>query len=83
MGMELVGLMLVSAYFGNILDKSYKTGGLILAGLCMVSLVGWLTQIILLAKKLEKTEEDSLLESTPPSTLDDSISENKKKGDLN
>lgn len=54
MGAELVGLILGSLYLGQILDEKFQTQGLIMVGLSLVCLAGWLFHIVVLAKSLEK-----------------------------
>ena len=54
MGLELVGLILGSLYVGQLLDKKFQSQGLIMVGLSLASLAGWLFHIVVLAKSLEK-----------------------------
>ncbi len=56
-GIELVGLIVASIYLGQILDEKINTKGLFLVALPMLCLAGWIFQIVVLAKKLEKQKE--------------------------
>lgn len=57
MGFELVGLIIGSYYLGQFLDQKYHTQGLIFVGLTFVSLIGWMTRVIWLLRRMQKTEE--------------------------
>lgn len=63
MGFELVGLMLASVYIGQMIDKKMGWNGYSMAGLMMLSLVGWIVHIVILLgqeeKEAEKAAEDS------------------------
>lgn len=59
MGFELVGLVIGCFYLGQFLDQKYQTKGLIFVGLVFVSLIGWLTRIIWMLRRMEKMDEDS------------------------
>lgn len=56
-GIELVGLIVASIYLGQILDEKINTKGLFLVALPMLCLAGWIFQIVVLAKKLEKQKD--------------------------
>ena len=58
MGFELVGLILASLYFGNMLDEKFQLKGLCLVALSMASLAGWLIHIVQLAKRIEKQKDE-------------------------
>lgn len=55
-GFELVGLVLGCFFLGQILDKTYKTNGLIFVGLMIASLVGWLIRVIWLLHRIEEAD---------------------------
>lgn len=55
-GFELVGLIVVSVYAGEYLEKKYPTKGLWVAGLILLSLVGWMTQLVFMLKETNKKQ---------------------------
>jgi F0F1-type ATP synthase assembly protein I len=57
-GFELVGIILVCIYLGKATDDYFGTKGIGLALMPIVGLIGWIVQIVILTKKLEKNEED-------------------------
>ena len=57
MGLEITALIIGSVYLGSILDKNWGTKGYFVAGLIVVSLLGWVIRILLLLVKLQKEEE--------------------------
>ncbi len=57
MGMELVGIIVASLFIGQLLDSRFSTKGLFLVTLPMLGLAGWITQIVILSKRIEKQEE--------------------------
>lgn len=59
MGIELVGLIVASLYLGQMLDQRYGTQGIIMVGLSLASLAGWLFHIVVLAKQIEKNSKAS------------------------
>lgn len=58
MGFELVGLIVGCFFLGQFLDEKYQTRGLIFVGLTMLSLIGWLTRIIWLLRRMQKQDEE-------------------------
>ncbi len=54
MGIELVGIMLACIYLGRLLDQKYNSQGLIMVFLSMLGLGGWIFQMVVMAKNLEK-----------------------------
>ena len=56
-GFELVGLILGCYYLGLYLDKKYQSNGLIFALLSFLALIGWLTRVIWLLRRMQKQEE--------------------------
>lgn len=61
-GFELVGLILGCYYLGLYLDQKYHSNGLIFVGLSFASLIGWLTRVIWLLRRMQKEEE----KNSPP-----------------
>lgn len=59
LGFELVGIMLACLFLGQWLDHRYSTKGLAMIGLSVLGLVGWLVQVIQLAKGLDKKEDSN------------------------
>lgn len=59
-GFELVGLILAAVYISDFLEKKFPSGGLIMVGLLLAVLAGWLVQVIWLLKQIkpETTNED-------------------------
>lgn len=58
MGFELVGLIVAAVILGKMVDDHYQTKGLALISFSVLSLAGWLTHIIALAKSIEKSAQD-------------------------
>lgn len=56
MGLELVGIILVTLFVGQALDQKFQTKGLIMIGLSLLGLCGWLIQLVTLAKRLDKND---------------------------
>lgn len=56
-GFELVGLIVGSYYLGQFLDQKYHTQGLIFIGLTFASLIGWMTRVVWLLRRMQKSEE--------------------------
>ncbi len=54
MGIELVGIMIGCLLIGQKLDEMYGLKGLGMIGLSMLGLAGWITQIVMLAKKTDQ-----------------------------
>ena len=54
-GFELIGLIVVSVYAGEFLETKYPTKGLWVAGLILLSLVGWMIQLVYMLKTTSKT----------------------------
>lgn len=59
-GFELVGLIVVSVYAGEYLEKIRPTKGLWVAGLILLSLVGWMIQLWYMLKKTEKQKSENI-----------------------
>jgi hypothetical protein len=59
MGLEITALIVGSVYLGAIFDKNWGTNGYFVAGLIVISLIGWVVRILLLLVKLQKQEESS------------------------
>ncbi len=57
MGFELVGLILGAIYVGQILDKQFGTGGIILIFMTLACMVSWMIHLMFLLKRIEKAEE--------------------------
>lgn len=57
MGVEIGGLVYVAFLIGRTLDETYQTKGLIFAGLALIFLAAWLTQVIWLARHFQKQDE--------------------------
>ena len=53
MGFELVGIILVTLYLGQIIDDKYSLGGIAIAFLTMGGLLGWLIHLMWLVKRFE------------------------------
>ncbi|MBL7544596.1 MAG: hypothetical protein JNL11_12335 [Bdellovibrionaceae bacterium] len=53
-GFELVGLIVVSVYAGEALETQWPTKGLWVAGLILLSLVGWMVQLVFMLKNAQK-----------------------------
>jgi len=53
-GLELVGIIIACLFIGQKLDEAYGLKGLAMVGLSLLGLAGWLYQIVLLSKRLEK-----------------------------
>lgn len=68
MGMEMGGLVVVAYVLGRYLDQTYQTKGLIFAALALIFLAGWLTQIIWLARRFQKQDEELASQSDPSSS---------------
>ena len=56
MGIELVGLMVGALYLGQSLDARFQTKGLAMIALSILCLAGWLFQIVVMAKKVDRSE---------------------------
>jgi F0F1-type ATP synthase assembly protein I len=59
-GFELVGLIVVSVYAGEYLEQIKQTKGLWVAGLILLSLVGWMIQLVYMLKKTEKQKSENI-----------------------
>ena len=59
-GFELVGLIVVSVYAGEYLEQIKATKGLWVAGLILLSLVGWMIQLVYMLKKTEKQKSENI-----------------------
>lgn len=57
-GFELVGTIVVCIYAGKWIDDNYGTSGLGIGLLPMLGLAGWIYRVVLLAKRMEKSEEE-------------------------
>lgn len=53
MGFELVGLILVSVYLGQVIDEKYALGGLAIALSAMGGLGGWVLHLMWVMKRFE------------------------------
>lgn len=53
-GFELIGLILISVYAGEYLEAKYATKGLWVAGLILLSLVGWMIHLMYMLKNTNK-----------------------------
>lgn len=53
-GFELVGLIIVSVYVGEYLETIKPTKGLWVAGLILVSLIGWMIHLLVMLKTAQK-----------------------------
>jgi hypothetical protein len=58
-GFELVGLIVVSVYAGEYLEQIRPTKGLWAAGLILLSLVGWMIQLVYMLKTTEKQKSEN------------------------
>ncbi|MNJ91062.1 hypothetical protein D3C87_87060 [compost metagenome] len=58
MGFELVGLIVGCFFLGQFLDEKYHSRGLIFVGLTIFCLIGWLTRIIWLLRRMQKQDEE-------------------------
>ncbi len=54
MGIELVGIVVGCLLLGQKLDEMYGLKGLGMIGLSMAGLAGWITQIVMLAKRADQ-----------------------------
>ena len=54
MGIELVGIVVGCLLLGQKLDERYGLKGLGMIGLSMAGLAGWITQIVMLAKRADQ-----------------------------
>lgn len=57
-GFELVGTMVVCIYAGLWVDERYGTNGLGIGLFPMLGLAGWIYRVVLLTKRMEKSEEE-------------------------
>ncbi len=57
MGFELVGLIVVSLYIGQALDKTFELKGLATASLSLLVLAGWLIQLVYMLKSYLREEQ--------------------------
>ena len=57
MGFEITALIIGSVYLGKALDNHWGTKGYFVAGLIVVSLIGWITRVLFLLAKIQKEEE--------------------------
>ncbi len=55
-GFELIGLILLSVYIGDTLDSKWPSKGMWVAGLILLSLVGWMVHLVFLLKSAQKSE---------------------------
>lgn len=58
-GFELVGLIIVSVYAGEYLETIKPTKGLWVAGLILLSLVGWMVHLLYMLKNTQKQKSDT------------------------
>ncbi len=58
-GFELVGLIVASVYLGEYLEGKTPSKGLWVAGLILVSLVGWLVHVVAMLKNIQKQKVES------------------------
>ncbi len=58
-GFELVGLIVVSVYAGEYLETIKPTKGLWVAGLILLSLVGWMIHLLAMLKSTQKQKSDT------------------------
>ncbi|KYG66719.1 hypothetical protein AZI86_06655 [Bdellovibrio bacteriovorus] len=68
-GFELVGLIVGSYYLGQTLDEKYQTNGLIFVGLSFACLIGWLTRVIWMIRRIQKEDEKEEAKNPPSNTL--------------
>lgn len=59
-GFELVGLIVIGVYAGEYLEQIKPTKGLWVAGLIVLSLVGWMIQLVYMLKNTEKQKSDNI-----------------------
>lgn len=55
-GFELIGFIVVSVYLGEYLETKYPTKGLWVAGLILLSLVGWMIHLMYMLKNANKSK---------------------------
>ena len=53
MGFELVGIILVTLYLGQIIDDKYSLGGIAIVFFTMGGLLGWITHLMWFVKRCE------------------------------
>lgn len=53
-GFELIGLIIGSVFFGEYLETKWSTRGLWVAGLILLSLVGWMIHLIYMLKSVKR-----------------------------
>lgn len=58
MGVELIGIILTCLYVGQLIDQTYHTKGLALAGLPMLGLGGWIYHIVVLARRMDENSAE-------------------------
>ena len=58
-GFELVGLIIASVYAGEYLEIIKPTKGLWVAGLILVSLVGWMIHLLAMLKTAQKQKTEA------------------------
>lgn len=63
-GFELVGLIILSVYLGEYLETTIPSKGLWVAGLILVSLVGWFIHVVSMLKNIQKQKPDSTNKDT-------------------
>lgn len=66
MGFEITGLIIGSVFLGEALDKKWETKGYFVAGLIVVSLIGWLARVLFLLAKIQKEEESKAKSENRP-----------------
>jgi len=59
-GFELVALIIVSVYAGEYLEQINPTKGLWVAGLILLSLVGWMIQLVFMLKKTDTKKSENI-----------------------
>lgn len=57
MGIEIGALIYGAFLLGRYLDQTYQTKGLIFAALALMLLAGWLTQVIVMARRFQRQDE--------------------------
>lgn len=56
-GFELIALIVLSVFAGEALEAKWPTKGLWMAGLILLSLVGWMVHLLYLLKVTQKTDQ--------------------------
>lgn len=57
MGFEIVGLVVAAIYLGRWVDEKFDWKGLGIAAAVGIAVIGWITHLLVLAKKIDQESE--------------------------